>query len=124
VRSIPPLAPDPEPTGPDWLTRAACLGADPDLWFDHDPKPAIRICRLCPSVGRCLEYAVVNGIDVGVWGGTTAEMRGEIAEARGIVWEPEPTPPRRCNCDCGRLARRDRRLASACQQREYRLRMA
>ena len=73
----------------DWRDRAACLHADPDLFFPISTAgPALRqvdeakrICRTCPVQAPCLAWALRQGIASGVWGGTTAEERRAIRRA-------------------------------------------
>jgi WhiB family redox-sensing transcriptional regulator len=50
--------------------------------LDEDHKPAKRICAACPVAGACLDYALVNNIDHGVWGGATESERRAIRRAR------------------------------------------
>ena len=61
--------------------RAACLGADPAIFFPttgHTLKPAKAICAGCPAKAQCLEYAVPNRHLTGVWGGTSYKERTKI----------------------------------------------
>jgi len=63
----------------DWdSSRAACRGADPNLFFPDKRAPlalkAKAICRDCPVKEPCLTEATVNRY-LGVWGGTTGEER-------------------------------------------------
>jgi WhiB family redox-sensing transcriptional regulator len=80
---------------PGWPPVAAetdigCAGTDPEIFF---PTPAgnqhttttyqaIRICRRCPHVDACLEWAVGTGQDYGIWGGTTAAQRRQLSTRR------------------------------------------
>lgn len=67
----------------DWRDAAACLDADPDLFFPIGAAgPALsqvteakRICRACPVRQRCLSWALGQAVLSGVWGGTTEEER-------------------------------------------------
>lgn len=67
----------------DWRDGAACLHADPELFFPvsttgpalRQVEEAKRICRDCPVQAPCLAWALRQGISSGVWGGTTAEER-------------------------------------------------
>lgn len=67
----------------DWRDHARCLGADPDLFFPiGSTGPALiqaeqakAVCRTCPVIGDCLDWALTNFQDAGVWGGTTEEER-------------------------------------------------
>ena len=53
-------------TGTNWRNDAACLGADPDLFFPIGTAgPALdqideakRLCRACPVRERCLAWAL------------------------------------------------------------------
>jgi WhiB family transcriptional regulator, redox-sensing transcriptional regulator len=78
----------------DWRTRAACVDADPELFFPEGTSdPAIdrakRICTDCPVRARCLDWALSHGAYFGIWGGRTeAErhaMRGSEREAWGVT---------------------------------------
>lgn len=72
-----------------WARKAACSGADPDLFFPrlgNDAKAQARaakeICAGCPVRVECLEYALVTPQKHGVWGGTTEKERIRIRRAR------------------------------------------
>jgi WhiB family transcriptional regulator, redox-sensing transcriptional regulator len=78
-----------------WQHEAACAvpGTDPDLFFDvagegpHERRlreaQALAYCRRCPVVAECLAYAEADGVDIGVWGRTTAQQR--IIRARALA---------------------------------------
>ncbi len=65
----------------DWQDDAACLGEDPDLFFDADeddegdvtwPARAAKakaVCAGCPVSGDCRGFAMTSGIRSGIWGG-------------------------------------------------------
>jgi WhiB family redox-sensing transcriptional regulator len=67
----------------DWRHRAACRDQDPELFFpvsDMGPgarqaKLAKAVCARCPVRAQCLEYALDNGLDHGIYGGTTESER-------------------------------------------------
>jgi WhiB family redox-sensing transcriptional regulator len=73
----------------DWRDDAACLHANPDLFFPVGTAgPALRqvdrakrICGTCPVRTPCLAWALDQGILSGVWGGTTEEERRAIRRA-------------------------------------------
>jgi WhiB family transcriptional regulator, redox-sensing transcriptional regulator len=77
------------PTG-DWRAVAACREADPDLFFPvgttgaalRQIEAAKTVCRACPSLDACLEFALDTGQDAGVWGATSEEERRAIRRAR------------------------------------------
>ncbi|MFG2439007.1 WhiB family transcriptional regulator [Streptomyces sp. NPDC048508] len=63
--------------GVDWRHRAACKGEDPDLFFPiGSTGPALlqieeakSVCRRCPVIEACLQWALESGQEFGVWGG-------------------------------------------------------
>ncbi|MFJ4963163.1 Transcriptional regulator WhiB1 [Streptomyces sp. ADI96-02] len=67
----------------NWRTHAACREEDPDLFFPiGSTGPAIvqveeakAVCRTCPVQAQCLEWALENGQDSGVWGGMSENER-------------------------------------------------
>ena len=72
----------------DWCARAACLHADPDLFFPEcTAGPAIdrakQICDGCPVRARCLDWALSHGVAVGIWGGRTVAERHAMGAATG-----------------------------------------
>src|SRR5260370_19745590 len=80
-----------------WMSSAGCAqDADPDIFFPAAggiTEEAKTVCRGCPVHRECLAYAVVHGIEDGVWGGASEEERRAIRR--------QPTAPlnrsaRRC----------------------------
>ena len=67
----------------DWRHRAACRDQDPELFFPvSDIGPGARqteqakaVCARCPVRAQCLEYALDNALDHGIYGGTTESER-------------------------------------------------
>lgn len=67
----------------DWRSRAACLSADPDLFFPISSSGPARdqvakaksICAGCQVRRECLGYALATHQIHGVWGGTSEEER-------------------------------------------------
>lgn len=59
----------------EWRTQAACLDADPDIFFQSSTKAAKAICRECPVADECLMYAMDNNETYGVWGGMSPHQR-------------------------------------------------
>lgn len=70
----------------DWRDRAACRDTDPELFFPiSEIGPGARqaarakaVCAGCPVRQRCLDFALDNGLDHGVFGGTTERERREL----------------------------------------------
>jgi len=65
---------------PDWQNHANCLTADPDLFFpqrgDMDSlAQAVAICSNCPVRTECLDYALANHEQHGIWGGLAPRAR-------------------------------------------------
>jgi WhiB family redox-sensing transcriptional regulator len=61
-----------------WMSDAACAGLSPTIFFPSDSAGvavARRVCADCPVRDLCLEYALANHIESGVWGGTSEEER-------------------------------------------------
>lgn len=72
---------------PDWQTRAACHApeVDPDWFFPRVGDPATAayaVCEQCPVRVDCLEYAIANNEQHGIWGGTNHKERRRIARRR------------------------------------------
>jgi WhiB family redox-sensing transcriptional regulator len=75
---------------PDWRDDAACLDADPELFFpDWDigsvraqVKTAKLICRGCVVSATCLSWALASGQEAGIWGGRTEDERRELRRRR------------------------------------------
>jgi WhiB family transcriptional regulator, redox-sensing transcriptional regulator len=73
----------------NWRDDAACLHADPDLFFPiASTGPALdqigeakRICAACPVRKPCLAWALDQGIVSGIWGGTSEDERRAIRGA-------------------------------------------
>ncbi|MFF3327075.1 WhiB family transcriptional regulator [Streptomyces sp. NPDC002889] len=67
----------------NWREAAACRNEDPDLFFPIGTSgPALlqaeeakAVCRGCPVREQCLQWAMDNGQDVGVWGGLGEDER-------------------------------------------------
>ena len=75
----------------DWRSKAACLTVDPELFFPiGNTGPAIMqvaeaksVCRGCSVVGVCLQWAIDNNQDAGVWGGMSEEERRALKRRAG-----------------------------------------
>jgi WhiB family redox-sensing transcriptional regulator len=73
-------------TTANWMDDGICRNHAPDTFFPSDGvgvEVAKRICATCPVIDTCLEYALENHIDHGVWGGTSERQRRRILKARG-----------------------------------------
>jgi WhiB family redox-sensing transcriptional regulator len=66
-----------KPSG-DWLTQAACRGLDTELFYPEAGEPtamAREVCDSCPVAIQCLEHAIANREQYGIWGGTSVRKR-------------------------------------------------
>lgn len=86
-----------------WALEAACRGRgqNADWWFPTlipgrhgtrarwgpDAQHAIRICRICPVVERCLAYALEHNEGDGIWGGKMPQER------KPAIPQPPQLPP-------------------------------
>ena len=69
-----------------WLNQARCLNEDPELFFPvGNTGPALEqieqaksICRQCNVAANCLEYAIKENQDNGIWGGLSEEERKSL----------------------------------------------
>lgn len=69
----------------DWMALGKCRDLDPAIFFPSDGvgvQAAQRICQDCPQRVPCLEYALANRVDHGVWGGTSERERRRILRQR------------------------------------------
>lgn len=74
----------------NWRMHAACREEDPDLFFPIGSSgPALvqaedakAVCGACPVRDQCLEWALENGQDAGVWGGMDENERRALKRRR------------------------------------------
>lgn len=69
----------------EWMSAGNCADKPPSLFFPSDGvgvDVARKVCEGCPVKSECLEYALTNRIDHGVWGGTSERERRRILKAR------------------------------------------
>jgi len=94
VRTIPRVRVE-QDTGmdADWRAQGKCWDMDSAIFFPCDGigvQAAQRICEECPVKATCLEYALANRIEHGVWGGTSERERGRIRRHRRMA-QLQPT---------------------------------
>jgi WhiB family redox-sensing transcriptional regulator len=89
------------------MAQGNCADKPPSLFFPSDGvgvEVAKRLCVTCAVRMECLEYALRNRIDHGVWGGTSERERRRILKSRRLQGHPgteldadaeidEPAPP-------------------------------
>jgi WhiB family redox-sensing transcriptional regulator len=69
----------------EWMAAGKCHELPPEIFFPSDGigvQEAQRICAECPVAEACLEYALANRIDHGVWGGRSERERRRILRRR------------------------------------------
>ena len=82
--AVPPAGPDPARPADgsrSWEDRAACIDADPGVFFPDKLTAALeaaakRVCAVCGVREDCLNFALADpSLDHGVWGGMTPKER-------------------------------------------------
>jgi WhiB family transcriptional regulator, redox-sensing transcriptional regulator len=71
-----------------WMADGLCRNYPPAAFFPSDGvgvDRARKICAGCAVAVTCLEYALENRIDHGVWGGTSERERRRILKRRRIA---------------------------------------
>ncbi|MET8479269.1 WhiB family transcriptional regulator [Streptomyces clavifer] len=74
------------PVNTNWRAASACRNEDPELFFPiGNTGPALlqieeakAVCRRCPVMERCLQWALESGQEHGVWGSTDEDDRRRI----------------------------------------------
>jgi len=70
-----------------WMKQGNCAHEPPSRFFPSDGvgvEVARRICATCPVKEPCLEYALENRIEHGVWGGCSERERRRILRRRRL----------------------------------------
>lgn len=72
----------------DWTERAACLRADPDLFFHPDGERGLtrkarveaakKVCAQCVVIDLCRDKSLENREAFGTWGGLSEDERASI----------------------------------------------
>ena len=73
----------------NWRDGASCRDTDPDLFFPvgttgpalEQIEAAKAVCRACPALEPCLEFALATNQESGVWGATSEEERRKLRKA-------------------------------------------
>ena len=71
------VAPEYQP----WMDLALCAQVDPDAFFPEkgeSNQAAKRICNACPVRAQCLEFALTNKEQHGIWGGLSERERRKL----------------------------------------------
>lgn len=106
----------------DWWRSAACLEADPELFFPvsaYGPGAgeiamAKAVCAECAVRRQCLQYALATHQLHGVWGGTTEDERQlHVRRERDQRDRRDSTRPSRADSGGNGARRRGTRIRSA-----------
>lgn len=68
-----------------WSVKAACRGIDAAVFYpisEDDALIAKSICDACSAREACLEFALSNRENNGVWGGSTERERRRVLRQR------------------------------------------
>jgi hypothetical protein len=98
-------------TGPVWLhnapdfPNAECAKSEvnPEWFYAADSNQpnwqevelAISICKVCTHELDCLQYAITNKEDYGIWGSLTALQRKRLREKNGTASRVHTNIPRK-----------------------------
>jgi WhiB family redox-sensing transcriptional regulator len=77
---------------PDWYRDALCAQTDPEAFYPEQggsTRDAKRVCLRCPVSDACLQYALDNGEQFGVWGGLSSFER-RILKDRQVTRAARP----------------------------------
>jgi len=82
---------EPQFTDLSWQIDGVCSEIDPELFYadgkePHYQRDAMRACGLCPVRAQCLQWAIDNDEEYGIWGGATPDERVHIASL--VAGEP------------------------------------
>ena len=72
----------------EWMSRGKCRDLSPSIFFPSDGlgvQVAQEICAQCPVSTMCLEYALAERVDHGVWGGASERERRRILRRRRLT---------------------------------------
>lgn len=74
-----------EEAAAQWMAQGNCRNYPPAAFFPSDGvgvDRARKICATCSVIDTCLEYALVNHIEHGVWGGCSERARRRLLKNR------------------------------------------
>jgi WhiB family redox-sensing transcriptional regulator len=75
---------------PAWMRRALCRQVDPETFFPHASsetacREAKSVCAACPVQPECLDWALTNREEFGIFGGKTERERRRILRRRAAA---------------------------------------
>ena len=73
----------------DWQMKGTCRGVDSSVFFHPDgergraraqrERRAKELCKQCPVIAQCRQYALSVSEPYGIWGGLSESERGVLA---------------------------------------------
>jgi WhiB family transcriptional regulator, redox-sensing transcriptional regulator len=69
----------------EWQGQARCVEVDPEIFFPErggSSKAARAVCAQCTVRDKCLDYALNNKEQFGIWGGTSERERRKLRRER------------------------------------------
>jgi len=107
------------PRGYDWRDDAACQDSDPEAWFPLSADPrhsadALAVCRTCPVLDDCRDWAIATRQEYGVWGGLTEDQLRALKRKAGRGTRTPPAINHGTEGGAGAHRRRGEEPCSAC----------
>lgn len=71
----------------NWQDEGLCAQVGPEMFFldvGQSSKSAKEMCRSCPVLEQCREYAIVHDERFGIWGAMSERERKKERTARGL----------------------------------------
>jgi WhiB family redox-sensing transcriptional regulator len=70
---------------PEWMKLARCKETDPEIFYPEKNLSAFaakKICSTCEVRVECLQYAIDNDEQHGIWGGLNERSRSKLQGKR------------------------------------------
>lgn len=74
-----------------WYEDAKCRGMDTSLFFlqrgetTPEAKRVKDVCKECPVIRQCLDFAIENKIQHGIFGGLAPKDRRKVRRSRLVI---------------------------------------
>lgn len=75
-----------EAVSQSWHEYALCSQTDPEAFFPDkggSTREAKQICKICPVINECLQYALLHDERFGIWGGMSERDRRRLKKQSG-----------------------------------------
>jgi len=66
-----------------WMAQSVCAQTDPEAFFPEkggSVRTVLAICGRCPVRTQCLDFALENNIQHGIWGGLSSLARRRLQQ--------------------------------------------